>query len=609
MQTTHRRSRKLCWKFWWLDHSRSQNSQWKLWKSKQASICNRGAGLGHPTDPGVSVQKQNFTRNPEKLAKVPGTRPGSLESLKLTIPCKLANSMKTFLGIIVRQHHTDQRQVGLLKEQCVEWKKVRPLCCCNQVWIKIGSQIPWNAKLICGTFKVSFLMRRHHVRDVSGNHLKDQVFHLVHWLSITLSLRKTSQESINLERKSCLDCSLDMHCTRVNLEGLRTDRRLWGVGDDGRIGHLLEKTQCERGGIPREKENLFFNRRWTNKICWVRSGTENTHHDTGTPNSRRTSRRFCRRIRRVSFTTSRLISGCRWSTKWFLVLFRKLQKPPSRWTQSQTFLAERRIVPYSTELHWRNQNYSYEFGCWAGASHRWLLEYRWVKRFVWLLDRFHSVYFIRRETSRRIYVVRVRLTRKQLTSRPDYLWPELWTKLERNAKLKERQKWSHEQPKLGNARKWRKKLETPVAPAMLCKISKNYQNSVTRGKSTKMKTRLTCILEASESTRLHVGGWQDVQRPSRKNRGWGASQLLCASKRMMENMKESFSRRETMFGVQCRRMMWQILIGTRHWSSGEADINTVHSLNDGSDKWNQEGKHETSSLPYPAPLRSYQWIW
>ena len=26
-------------------------------------------------DPGVSVQNQNFTRNPEKLAKVPGTRP------------------------------------------------------------------------------------------------------------------------------------------------------------------------------------------------------------------------------------------------------------------------------------------------------------------------------------------------------------------------------------------------------------------------------------------------------------------------------------------------------------------------------------------------------
>ena len=37
-----------------------------------------------------------------------------------------------------------------------------------------------------------------------------------------------------------------------------------------------------------------------------------------------------------------------------------------------------------------------------------------------------------------------RQTRKQLTSRPDSLWPELWTKLGRNAQLKERQKWSHE---------------------------------------------------------------------------------------------------------------------------------------------------------------------
>ena len=48
-----------------------------------------------------------------------------------------------------------------------------------------------------------------------------------------------------------------------------------------------------------------------------------------------------------------------------------------------------------------------------------------------------------------------RLTRKQLTSRPDYLWPELWEKMGKNAKLKERQKWSHEKPQLENARKLR----------------------------------------------------------------------------------------------------------------------------------------------------------
>ena len=42
--------------------------------SKQLSMCSRGAGSNHSMDPGVPVQKQNFTRNPEKLAKVPGTR-------------------------------------------------------------------------------------------------------------------------------------------------------------------------------------------------------------------------------------------------------------------------------------------------------------------------------------------------------------------------------------------------------------------------------------------------------------------------------------------------------------------------------------------------------
>ena len=42
--------------------------------SKQSSIRSRGAGSSHSMDPGVSVQKQDFTRDPEKLAKVPGAR-------------------------------------------------------------------------------------------------------------------------------------------------------------------------------------------------------------------------------------------------------------------------------------------------------------------------------------------------------------------------------------------------------------------------------------------------------------------------------------------------------------------------------------------------------
>ena len=48
-----------------------------------------------------------------------------------------------------------------------------------------------------------------------------------------------------------------------------------------------------------------------------------------------------------------------------------------------------------------------------------------------------------------------RLTRKQLTSRPDHLWPELWKSMGKHAKLKEKQKWSEEKLHLENARKLR----------------------------------------------------------------------------------------------------------------------------------------------------------
>ena len=47
----------------------------------------------------------------------------------------------------------------------------------------------------------------------------------------------------------------------------------------------------------------------------------------------------------------------------------------------------------------------------------------------------------------------------------------------------------------------RKKLETSVAPAMPCKIIKSCASDA----SNKIKTKLACILEADESTRLRMG--------------------------------------------------------------------------------------------------------
>ena len=91
----------------------------------------------------------------------------------------------------------------------------------------------------------------------------------------------------------------------------------------------------------------------------------------------------------------------------------------------------------------------------------------------------------------------------------------------KHAKLKEKQKLSEEKFHLENARKLRgiyfidpedtefketiknarKKLESSVAPAMPCKIAKNCGS----GASNKIQTKLVCILEADESTRMRMG--------------------------------------------------------------------------------------------------------
>ena len=139
-------------------------------------------------------------------------------------------------------------------------------------------------------------------------------------------------------------------------------------------------------------------------------------------------------------------------------------------------------------------------GSWTGFTQFTLLEEKAPDGFVW--------------SGRR-------LTRKQLTSRPDHLWPELWKSLGKHAKLKEKQKWSEEKLHLEKARKLRgiyfidpedtefketiknarKKLETSVAPAMPCKILKNCGS----GASDEIKAELACILEADESTRMRMG--------------------------------------------------------------------------------------------------------
>ena len=116
-----------------------------------------------------------------------------------------------------------------------------------------------------------------------------------------------------------------------------------------------------------------------------------------------------------------------------------------------------------------------------------------------------------------------RLTKRQATSRPDHLWIELWIKMGRNAKLKEKHKWFDEKPKLDNARRLRGSisltLRTRNSKKPLRMLARNWKRrwllpclarqarhvGETRGKTNEIKSKLACFLEASESTRLRMG--------------------------------------------------------------------------------------------------------
>ena len=131
---------------------------------------------------------------------------------------------------------------------------------CNQVWMKIGGQIPWNIAPICKTSHIYFLMGRSPMKDVLGNYLKDRLFHLVHWLSVSPCNCEGPVKNPSIWKESLTWIVPRIRIVRgVNLEGWRTVCRPWGVGDDGRIGNLLKKDSMrKRWYFPKKMENLFF---------------------------------------------------------------------------------------------------------------------------------------------------------------------------------------------------------------------------------------------------------------------------------------------------------------------------------------------------------------
>ena len=240
----------------------------------------------------------------------------------------------------------------------------------------------------------------------------------------------------------------------------------------------------KRWYFPKKMEK-FSCRRWTNQISWRRSGLENIHLDTAAINSRRRSRWFSCRTRRVSSTTSRLVSGCRWCDV-------------SRATHTNLDVEqERRIDDYwifdeSRDLSDSWTEVSHNLLCWKRKLQTDLCGSGGDKR----ENSWHPGQIIYVQNSGRKW------KRSWRRSKSGHMKSSILItsrKLRGIYFIDPEDKEFHEIIK--NARK---KLETPVARAMPCKIIKSNKNCAS-GASNKIKTKLACILEAGESTSLRMG--------------------------------------------------------------------------------------------------------
>ena len=180
---------------WWLDHSRSQSSQWRLWISKQSPIRSRGARFGHSINGCNRIRaRQNLLGEQKRDHRSFSSRQPSAKSFVLTILESLAKLAKNNLGIIVRQHRTDRKLMVLQKEQPAESRKELLQCCCNPVWMKSGGLIPWNVTVIWRNVQDYLSDGKTLLNGALENHLVGQWFLSDQWLSIIRFLPKTLQD-------------------------------------------------------------------------------------------------------------------------------------------------------------------------------------------------------------------------------------------------------------------------------------------------------------------------------------------------------------------------------------------------------------------------------
>ena len=467
--------------------------------------------------------KQKLHKKPREACKSSWSPTGILKSFTLTIPWDSAKLVKISPGIIARLHHIDRRQMGLLKEQCARVKEGT-----SAVLLQSGLNESWWAdSMECATYlrniqdllsdgktpyerrfgqpcKGSFipfgsLVEYHPITAKHQSRIHQFGKKVLPGLFLGYALYagiilKGDVLNADLEELETMDAS-EIHSKRINAKEVIfpkekgefifpfADGRIKPLGGDQdlRTPTLVRHRPIQgessidflgesEGSLPQPQDS-FLDAGEAIHDFWSMSGSFIYRHHVEP---------------RVKLYSPREES--------FPIPLKYIDVTRTTHTNLDVKL-EKRIDDY-----WNIDGSRDLSDPWTGFTQFTLLDEKAPDGYTWSGGR---------------------LTRKQLTSRPDHLWPELWKSMGKHAKLKEKQKWSEEKLHLENARKLRgiyfidpedtefketiknarKKLEISVAPAMPCKIMKNCGN----GGSNKIKTRLACILAVDESTRLRMG--------------------------------------------------------------------------------------------------------